>query len=958
MPYFKTIAYIWLWLFLEGMRFTLCWCLLFGCLGYIKAQHSVRIDATVHPDLRTVKVSQQIEYTNTLEQPLKQIRLLNWIAAYRNEGTSLAKRKIEDREKALYFAGGEKLGYLSELLVEGTPLEIDLNEERLDIPLQNSLSPGARTTLSLSYTLTLPSAEFTGYGYTEHGAHLKYFFLTPDAFFSPEERAATDNYSRTYKDTEETQSGGAAWDISLDLPAGFVAESNLVRSGERFQGLLREDPEIIIGHGPFTTLSVETGKGPTDVVFSYALPTEELSTLSMLAPIHLNFVANRLGLYSPKLLISEKFRKKEEFFGNDDIKFWKFKFQMFSDSEKTDMDYFSILSKKVINQGLITEKAPNHWLKNGLKTYLEMQYLKTYYPKAGLIGDLPQQASLFGIRPLKYLTVSRLKLTERYGLAYQYIMNQNLDQKIATPFPVLSNFNDMAISHFQMGSLFNYIAEKMGPETFELYVRSYLKDHSLEKIDAGDFLDRLSIASQYSSDFLQTHLFEENRLNFNLKKYRKTDEGYLVKIFKNTEYGIPLKITSEDSEGKTSAFWYDTHDGRHSGEYLIPKEDVRKIQLNDGYLFPESNYRDNYLYTKGLFSNTKKIRLKLLKDIPDPEYNEIYISPKLNFNDYDKVQLGMTLQNKSLFEQNFLYSISPYYSTGPGKFTGSASASYAFRPVDAFFRTLQIGASGSTFHYDKDLTYKKLSLSSSLNFSKVLRSEINRSLYFSYSHFEKDLTPEMVQNNEYDKYGLWNLGYGYVDSKMIHEISFGANYQMMHDFQKLSVEGSYRYEYAENKKIALRLFAGTFFKNNTRNDLFDFGVSRVSNYAFSYNLLGQSATEGILSQQYVPAEGGFKSHVGSSVDKWIVSTNLDAHVWKMFNIYADAGVFQNRDTRAAFIWDSGVKLKLIPDFLEIYFPVQSSLGFEPSLDDYSKRIRYTLNLNFGALINHFRRGWF
>ena len=32
-----------------------------------------------------------------------------------------------------------------------------------------------------------------------------------------------------------------------------------------------------------------------------------------------------------------------------------------------------------------------------------------------------------------------------------------------------------------------------------------------------------------------------------------------------------------------------------------------------------------------------------------------------------------------------------------------------------------------------------------------------------------------------------------------------------------------------------------------------------------------------------------------------------------------------------FIWDSGIKLKVVPDFLEIYFPVQSSLGFEPNL---------------------------
>ena len=59
-----------------------------------------------------------------------------------------------------------------------------------------------------------------------------------------------------------------------------------------------------------------------------------------------------------------------------------------------------------------------------------------------------------------------------------------------------------------------------------------------------------------------------------------------------------------------------------------------------------------------------------------------------------------------------------------------------------------------------------------------------------------------------------------------------------------------------------------------------------------------------------------------------------------------------------FIWDSGVKVKVIPDFLEVYFPIQSSLGFEPSFKDYGKRIRFTLVLNFSAVTNYFRRGWF
>nr|WP_305050785.1 hypothetical protein [Elizabethkingia bruuniana] len=185
-----------------------------------------------------------------------------------------------------------------------------------------------------------------------------------------------------------------------------------------------------------------------------------------------------------------------------------------------------------------------------------------------------------------------------------------------------------------------------------------------------------------------------------------------------------------------------------------------------------------------------------------------------------------------------------------------------------------------------------------------------------------------------------------------------TNLQWMEDFQKLSAEYYYRWEYAKDKKVMLRAFGGLFIENKTRNNLFNFGLSRVSNYSFSYGLLGQSATDGVLSQQFILAEGGFKSDFKNFVNSWVVSTNVDAHLWKMFNVYADAGLYKNKGQNMKFIWDSGIKLKVIPDFLEIYFPVQSSLGFEPAFKGYGSRIRYMLNLNLGAVIGYFRRGVF
>ena len=97
---------------------------------------------------------------------------------------------------------------------------------------------------------------------------------------------------------------------------------------------------------------------------------------------------------------------------------------------------------------------------------------------------------------------------------------------------------------------------------------------------------------------------------------------------------------------------------------------------------------------------------------------------------------------------------------------------------------------------------------------------------------------------------------------------------------------------------------------------------------------------------------------GSTAGQWIITLNTDAHIWKMFNLYFDIGAYKNKNLPAHFIWGSGVKIKLIPDFIEFFFPVYSTLGFEPGFKDYSKRIRFGLNLNLGAVVNMARRGWY
>jgi hypothetical protein len=931
-------------------------CLVLLSVVEVSAQKdSIYVEAKLSSDTKMLEINQEMVYYNNSGKDLSTIKLLNWVSAYNKRGTSLVYRKLEDRNNDLHFAKNEELGKILNLNIKNGTQSIpvsSISDENIFLPLHESLKPGESIKLQLQYQMQLPDKKFTGYGTSDQNIALKYFFIVPDRF-------DPDNiFKRNYHDIEESVSFNTYWTVNFDVPANYFIESNLSQiQMNSFKGYMDTDPEFLISQNEFPSIKINTEDINTEIKFGYNLKPQEKQSLEFYLPLHLKFLKERIGFVPARLFISDKFRGKEDFFGNNDITFLNFKFQLFTDPEKTDLDYFGIITKKILDESIITDKQDNHWFKNGLKSYLEIQYIKKFYSETKLLGNLPE-TKIFGVKPLKLFHASTVKLVDRYGLAYQYIMSQNLDQKIDEKFSVLSNFNDMAISSFETGSLFSYCAEKMGYENFNTLLKDYIAKNTDKEVDPKDFLKELAEKdkrTQYLSNFLE----QKNRVNFKLKNFRREGDSLHIKLTKNTDAAIPIKLETQTKDGDKKTYWFETEETEKIKNISIPALDIYKITLNNDYIFPEANYKDNFLYTKGLFSNTRKIKFKLIKDIPNPEFSEIYISPKVRFNNtYDKFTLGINFKNQSLFEQKFLYSVTPTYSTGTNKLVGSGAVSYSFLPAESIIRSLTFGVSGSYFHYDYDLAYRKASFFSNLNFRKDPRSTVSRGIAFSYNYFERDLSPVMIANRDYGKYNLWSLGYGYTDNQMIHEKSLSISTQGMEDFNKINAEAFYRWEFAPKQKLSLRLFAGYFMRNDTRNNMFNYGISRVSNYSFSYTLLGESANSGLLSQQFILADGGFKSFLPGSVNQWITSFNVDSSVWKIFHVYADAGVYKNKNQPAQFIWDTGIKVRVIPDFLEVYFPIQSSLGFEPSFKDYAKRIRYTLVLNLGSIINAARRGWY
>jgi hypothetical protein len=145
---------------------------------------------------------------------------------------------------------------------------------------------------------------------------------------------------------------------------------------------------------------------------------------------------------------------------------------------------------------------------------------------------------------------------------------------------------------------------------------------------------------------------------------------------------------------------------------------------------------------------------------------------------------------------------------------------------------------------------------------------------------------------------------------------------------------------------------------DTDSDFFDFGLDRPKDYMFDYNFYGRSETEGLFSQQFIMAEGGFKSILDTRyANQWMTTLNASFNIWNWIEVYGDAGLLKSKYNNPEFVYDSGIRLNLLPDYFELYFPVQSTNGFELTQRAYPEKIRFVVTISPGTLLNLFKRKW-
>ncbi|MFT7284746.1 MAG: hypothetical protein ACI90Q_001530, partial [Nonlabens sp.] len=460
----------------------------------------------------------------------------------------------------------------------------------------------------------------------------------------------------------------------------------------------------------------------------------------------------------------------------------------------------------------------------------------------------------------------------------------------------------------------------------------------------------------FFEDYITTH----KRLDWKINQVKKTADSVFFRVKNKSKLKIPVPVYLLYKDSIITKQWIEGI--KEDSVISLPRKRANRVAVNYEELIAEFNPRDNFKTLKGFPSLNRPLEFRLFKDVEDPERSQVFLMPDIEFNIYDGLTLGTRFYNGNLLPKPFRYSIKPGYGTNSDQLVGSISLGYVHPMQDREERLYEVkyGVSANTFSYADDLLYRRASSWLQFNYRpKDLRSNKMQSLSFRNVYVDRDRDP-MNPIDEPD-YNVFAISYSQSDNNLDRLFNYSVGTEVSSGFTKATYRLRWRKLFKDNRQLDFRVFGGAFLTNNSQasGDFFSFALDRPTDYLFDYTYYGRSEASGLFSQQLIVAEGGFKSQLEPAfANQWMTTVNASYSIWNYIHAYGDVGFVKNRGQSAKFVYDSGIRLNLLQDFFELYFPIYSTNGWEIAEDNYDEKIRFIVTLDINTFVKLFTRRWY
>ncbi|MDN3664188.1 metalloprotease [Algibacter miyuki] len=929
------------------------------CLS-VFSQNKIDLKARFDIENKTIKIKQTIQYQNTTNQTLDSIYLNDWSNSFSTKKTALATRLAEEYKTVFHLAKNEDRGFsvITSMTQNNVNLEFSPLKNQLDVikvKLAEPLKPNATYTIDLEYMVQVPNSKFTSYGITDTGdLNLRYWYITPAVF-----DGNWQYYSN--KDLDDMYIPKTDMVLDIEFPENYTLTSELdikeTQSSNgytsvRLEGKDRVNTKLFLNQvSDFETIKGDDFAIVSDIddgdlmVIEKVLITEKVS----------KFLLKNFGAYPhDKLLLTKIDYSKDPVYG---LNFLPKIIEPYPKTLQYELKLLKIILHNYLENTLLINPREEQWLLDGIQIFYTINYVNEHYPNMKFLGSL---ADYWAVKPFH---AASMTFNDKYMLAYMLMARTNRNQPLTMAKDSLLKFNKNIANKYKAGLGLKYLEDFVNDDTIETTINSFLRENKLKQTNTKAFEAVLKSKTEKNIDwFFKDYISSDRKIDFKIQEVSKTDDSVTVIIKNKSENAMPVSLYMLENDSIVSKDWIENIDG--SKTVTLPRNGANKLALNYENTIPEYNLRDNWKSLKGFLFNNKPLQVRLFKDIEDPHYNQVFLMPITEFNNiYDGLTLGIKAYNKTILRKLFNYRLEPQYAFKSKTLTGGLSAykTHYFKNKNLY--ALSYGVSGSYKSYAEDLFVTKLSPSISLNFRdhSDLRSNKQQLINIRYLDIKQDENPIPNTENNTPNYSVFNARFINSNNNLIKYSSWYTDLQIAKKFSKVAFNYEYRRLFESNRQLNIRFFTGAFLTNNTdrTSNYFSFALDKPSDYLFDYSYLGRSESTGLFSQQYIEAEGGFKSKLETAfANQWITTANASTTLWNYILLYGDVGLIKNKYDNAHFVYDSGLRINLVTDYFEIYLPLYSNLGWEIGQPNYDQKIRFKFTVDPQALLGLFRRRWF
>ncbi len=922
-------------------------------------QNKIDLKASFDIEKKQIKISQTIQYFNHTQDELLEIYLSDWSNSFSTKKTPLAIRIADEYKNHFHLAKNNDRGFtaITSIKQHGEDLKYEPLKDQIDVikvELKTPLKPQGSYTIDLEYIVQIPNAKFTSYGVTNEGnLNLRYWYITPAVYNGKWQYSSNKNLDDLFIPKSDVA-------LEIEYPNGYVLTSELDVINKtqlpnkqivNLEGKHRVNNKLFLGKGSnFKTIQT----GDFSIISNIKDEGLEIIDKVIITEKVTNFIFKNFGKYPHKrLLLSDIDNVKDPVYG---VNFLPKFIKTYPNHFQYELKLLKNALHNYLENTLLVNPHKEQWLLDGVQIYYLIKYVEQHYPDMKFLGSL---ANFWG---LKSFHISDMKFNDKYMLAAMSAARTNRDQELTLSKDSLLKFNSNIANKYKAGIGLKYLDDFINENVLEKSITSFLMENKLKQTSTKDF--EAYIKSKTNKDinwFFKDYLTTRKQIDFKIKKVTKTEDSITITIKNKRDNTMPISLYTLKNDSIISKQWIENITKIKT--LTIPRNNADKLVLNYEKFVPEINLRDNWKSLKGFFFNNKPLQFRLFKDIEDPHYNQVFLLPVAEFNNiYDGFTLGMRAYNTTVLRKLFNYKIEPSYAFSSKSLTGSAVLSKTHYFNNDLF-AINYGIVGSYSSYAEDLFVRQIKPSLTFYFRKNsdLRSNMRQTLKIRYLDIKRDEDVNNTSSSFRPNYKLFNLQYRNSNDNLINFSKWITDFQIEKKFIKLSFNYEYRRLFESNRQLNLRLFTGTFLKNKTDldSDFFSFALDRPTDYLFDYPYLGRSENTGIFSQQYIDAEGGFKSKLDTPfANQWISTLNVSTTLWKYVLAYGDIGFVKNKFSNPHFVYDSGVRINLVTDYFEIYFPVYSNLGWEIGQPDYDEKIRFKFTVDPQILLGLFRRRWY